>query len=39
MFKRLLLKIKSMLGLSLFNEVENIVMYICGNETLPTPLE
>lgn len=39
MFKKLLLKIQKMLNISLFNEVENIVMYICGNETLPEPLE
>ena len=39
MFSRLLFKIKKLLNLSLFNEVDNIVMYICGNETLPSPLE
>ena len=39
MFKKLLLLIKKYLNISLFDEVENIVMYICGNETLPSPLE
>ena len=39
MFNKLLIKIKKLLGLSLFNELDNIVMYICGNETLPNPLE
>ena len=39
MFSKLLLKIKKLLNISLFNEVDNIVMYICGNETLPSPLE
>ena len=39
MFAKILLKIRTMLGLRLFNEVDNIVMYICGNETLPSPLE
>lgn len=39
MFKKLLLFIKKYLNISLFDEVENIVMYICGNETLPSPLE
>ena len=39
MFTELLIKMKKMLGLKLFNEVDNIVMYICGNESLPNPLE
>lgn len=39
MFSKLFIKVKKLLGLSLFNEVDNIVMYICGNETLPSPLE
>ena len=39
MFKNMLKKLQKMLNKSLFSEVENIVMYICGNETLPQPLE
>lgn len=39
MFKKMLKKLQKMLDISLFDEVENIVMYICGNETLPQPLE
>lgn len=39
MFSKLLNKIKSLLKLNLFDEVDNIVMYICGNESLPNPLE
>lgn len=39
MFKKLLLLIKKYLNISLFDEVDNIVMYICGNETLPSPLD
>ena len=39
MFKELFIKVKKFFGLSLFDEVDNIVMYICGNDTLPTPLE
>lgn len=39
MFTELFIKMKKMLGLKLFNEVDNIVMYICGNESLPNPLE
>ncbi len=39
MFSKLLLKIKQLLKLNLFNEIDDIVMYICGNETLPLPLE
>ncbi len=39
MFSKLFIKIKQLLKLNLFNEVDNIVMYICGNETLPMPLE
>lgn len=39
MFKELFLKIKEKLNLSLFDDVDSILMYICGNETLPSPLE
>ena len=39
MFSKLFIKIKKLLKLNLFNEVDSIVMYICGNETLPQPLE
>ncbi len=39
MFSKLLKKIKEVFGLSIFNDVDNIVMYICGNESLPSPLE
>ncbi len=39
MFKKLFLLIKKYFNLSLFDEVESIVMYICGNESLPSPLE
>ncbi len=39
MFSKLLNKIKSLLKLNLFDEVDNLVMYICGNESLPSPLE
>lgn len=39
MFSKLLKKIKEAFGLSIFNDVDNIVMYICGNESLPSPLE
>ena len=39
MFTELFIKMKKLLGLKLFNEVDNIVMYICGNESLPNPLE
>ncbi len=39
MFSKLFIKIKQLLKLNLFNEVDSIVMYICGNETLPQPLE
>lgn len=39
MFQKLLIKIKEKLNLSLFDEVDDIVMYICGNESLPSPLE
>lgn len=39
MFKELFIKVKKFLGLNLFDEVDNIVMYICGNDTLPSPLE
>lgn len=39
MFKLMLKKIQKMLDINLFDNVENIVMYICGNETLPQPLD
>ena len=39
MFSKLLKKIKEIFGLSIFDNVDNIVMYICGNESLPSPLE
>ena len=39
MFSKLLNKIKKWLNISIFNDVDNIVMYICGNESLPSPLE
>ncbi len=39
MFSKLFIKIKQLLKLNLFDEVDNIVMYICGNDTLPLPLE
>ena len=39
MFSKLLKKIKEIFGLSIFDNVDNIVMYICGNEGLPSPLE
>lgn len=39
MFSKLLKKIKEIFGLSIFDNVDSIVMYICGNESLPSPLE
>ena len=39
MFSKLLKKIKEIFGLSIFDNVDNIIMYICGNESLPSPLE
>ena len=39
MFSKLLKKIKEIFGLSIFYNVDSIVMYICGNESLPSPLE
>ena len=37
--KKILLKIKQFLNKDFFEEVQDIVLYICGNEALPSPLE
>ena len=39
MFKKLIEKIRKLFELNLFDEAQNLVMYICGNESLPEPLE
>ena len=39
MFKKLIEKIRKLFEVNLFDEAQNLVMYICGNESLPEPLE
>lgn len=36
--KLLMLKIKRLLNINIFDNSQNIVLYICGNEALPLPL-
>ena len=39
MFKKLVEKIKNALNKNIFDEASDLVLYLCGNEALPMPLE